>query len=183
MTTVINTSKDADYWSLNLNKGFKTLLAIFIVGSSFLGHWSGVLVEGSPAITSEQETNHSTEQIIAPNDQAALFLEAEYIPNLTLNLVESRQIIVTGYSSTPDQTDDTPFITASGKWVSEGIAAANFLPFGTKIRLPKLFGDKIFIIEDRMHQKYADERIDIWFPDRKTAENFGIQETTLEILQ
>ena len=178
-----NPLQDADYWSLRLNKGIKTLIAIFIVGSSFLGRWSGVLVEGSPAITSELEADTANEEIIAPNDQAALFLEAEYIPTVTVNQVKSRKIIVTGYSSTPDQTDDTPFVTASGKWVSEGIAADNFLPFGTKIRLPELFGNQVFIIEDRMHQKYTDDRIDIWFPDRKTAENFGIQETTLEILQ
>ncbi|MCD6568691.1 3D domain-containing protein [bacterium] len=92
------------------------------------------------------------------------------------------EITVTGYSSTPDQTDDTPFITASGKIVHPGIVAANFLPFGTKVRFPQLFPDQIFIVEDRMHKRFQDKRVDIWFPDRTTAEEFGIKKTIMEII-
>ena len=32
-------------------------------------------------------------------------------------------VVITGYSSTPDQTDSTPFITASGTYVEDGIVA------------------------------------------------------------
>ena len=67
--------------------------------------------------------------------------------------IKTIQVIVTAYSSTPDQTDDTPFITASGKSVADGIIASNLFPFGTKIRIPKLYGDKIFTVEDRMNKK------------------------------
>ena len=95
----------------------------------------------------------------------------------------SQKVTVTAYSSTPDQTDDTPFITASGKVVSDGIVASNFLTFGTKLRFPQLFGNKIFVVEDRMHQRYSSNRVDIWFPDRESAENFGIQATIMEILE
>src|SRR5437868_1496729 len=38
---------------------------------------------------------------------------------------------ITAYSSTEDQTDDSPFITASGAHVADGIVAANFLPLHT----------------------------------------------------
>src|SRR3989344_1044153 len=55
-------------------------------------------------------------------------------------------MVITAYSSTPDQTDDTPFITASGKQVADGIVANNLLPFGTKIRMPDLYGDKVFVV-------------------------------------
>ena len=41
---------------------------------------------------------------------------------------------VTAYSSEPNETDDTPFITADGSHVADGIAASNLLPFGTKIQ-------------------------------------------------
>jgi len=45
-------------------------------------------------------------------------------------------VVVTAYSSTPDQSDDTPFIPASGSTVHPGTLAANFLRFGTKVRFP-----------------------------------------------
>ena len=56
-----------------------------------------------------------------------------------------------GYSSTHDQTDDTPFITASGTYVRDGVVAANFLPIGTVIKIPDLYGNKTFVVEDRMN--------------------------------
>ncbi len=97
-------------------------------------------------------------------------------------VVREVKTIATGYSSTFDQTDETPFITASGTQVREGIVAANFLPFGTKIRLPELYGDKIFVVEDRMHprKKY---QVDIWFPNREDALNFGAEITYIEVLE
>ncbi len=93
----------------------------------------------------------------------------------------SKEVIITGYSSTECQTDDTPFITASGETVRPGIAAANWLPFGTKIMIPELFDDRIFIIEDRMHPR-NDGKIDIWFESREEALMFGINQSRVEIL-
>lgn len=90
-------------------------------------------------------------------------------------------VTATGYSSTKDQTDSTPFITASGTHVRDGVIAANFLPIGTIIKIPEIFGDKVFIVEDRMHQRY-DYRVDIWFPERNTAKEFGVQKIKIEIV-
>lgn len=89
--------------------------------------------------------------------------------------------LVTAYSSTPEQTDDSPFITASGNHVRVGTAAANWLPFGTAIRIPELFGDRIFIVEDRMHARH-DDKVDIWFPEKQTAKKFGIRLARIEVL-
>lgn len=91
-------------------------------------------------------------------------------------------VTVTAYSSTPEQTDDTPFITAKGTEVRDGIIAANFLEFDTKVRIPELFGDKVFIVEDRMHRRFSD-RVDIWFSDEETALRFGKQQTIIEIVE
>ena len=91
------------------------------------------------------------------------------------------KVVVTGYSSTPDQTDDTPFITASGKRVKDGIIAANFLKFGARVQIPELYGDKIFVVEDRMHRRF-NNRVDIWFTSRHTALKFGKQEVEIVIL-
>lgn len=90
-------------------------------------------------------------------------------------------ITATAYSSTPDQTDDTPFITARGTTVRDGIIAANFLRFGTKVRLPTAYGDKIFEVEDRMNPRYQ-YRVDIWMPTRYEAKQFGIRTIPIEIV-
>ncbi len=88
---------------------------------------------------------------------------------------------VTAYSSTPDQTDHTPFITAAGTHVRDGVIAANFLPFGTIIKIPELFGDKTFVVEDRMNSRYW-MKIDIWFPEKELAKEFGIKVVKIEIV-
>jgi len=93
------------------------------------------------------------------------------------------KVIITAYSSTPDQTDDTPFITASGKHVADGIVANNMLPFGTEIRIPELYGDKVFVVEDRMHRRKSNYHVDIWFPERHLAVNFGVKTAEIEVLE
>ena len=89
--------------------------------------------------------------------------------------------VLTAYSSTPDQTDSTPFTTASGTRTRDGVIAANFLAFGTKVQIPEIFGDKVFTVEDRMAKKHSD-KIDIWFPERRLAKRFGIQKAEVIIL-
>ncbi|MBI3335159.1 MAG: 3D domain-containing protein [Candidatus Portnoybacteria bacterium] len=94
---------------------------------------------------------------------------------------KTRYHIVTGYSSVPWQTDSSPFITAQGTWVREGVVAANTLPFGTKIMMPDLFGDKIFTVEDRMAPKNY-HKIDIWFPSTATARQFGVKKLKILVI-
>ncbi|MFH1253054.1 MAG: hypothetical protein V1664_01855 [Candidatus Uhrbacteria bacterium] len=90
------------------------------------------------------------------------------------------KIPITAYSSEVGQTDSTPFITASGTTVRRGVIAANFLPIGTRVRFPDLYGDEVFIVEDRMNQRY-NKRIDIWMEETADARNFGLQWTTVEV--
>ncbi len=92
-------------------------------------------------------------------------------------------VIATAYSSTPCQTDEDPYITAAGTWVREGVVANNLLPLGTKIKIPELFGDQIFVVEDRMHWQKGNYHIDIWFPDYWQALSFGVKETYIEIIE
>jgi len=91
-------------------------------------------------------------------------------------------MIITAYSSTEDQTDSTPFITASQKQVADGIVANNMLPFGTNVKIPELYGDKIFTVEDRMHYRKGYYHLDIWFPTREEAKNFGVKKAHIEII-
>lgn len=90
------------------------------------------------------------------------------------------RVPATAYNSDPRQTDSTPFITASNTHVRHGIVAANFLPFGTRIKIPEIYGDQIFIVEDRMNPRY-DKRIDIWMEDYSDAIQFGLKTVTIEV--
>ena len=61
-----------------------------------------------------------------------------------------------------------------------GTLAANFLRFGTKVRFPDYDKNKIFIVEDRMNQRYS-QRADIWIETRDEAKQFGIKTLKMEI--
>ena len=87
----------------------------------------------------------------------------------------------TGYSSTKDQTDESPFITAMGTNVRDGVVAANFLPLGTVIKIPEIFGDKVFVVEDRMNSRYT-FKMDLWFPTREAAMEWGLRKIKIEII-
>jgi 3D (Asp-Asp-Asp) domain-containing protein len=93
----------------------------------------------------------------------------------------TKTVWVTAYTSDPDETSDHPLITASGAMVHDGEVAANFLPFGTQIQIPALFGNKVFTVEDRTSQKFGG-RVDIWMPTLSKAVNFGIQHAEIVIL-
>ncbi len=93
-------------------------------------------------------------------------------------------IPITAYTSDPAQTDDTPCITASGLDVcmqnEENVVAANFLPMGTRVRIPELYGDRIFYVEDRMNARYH-YKMDIWMKNLQQAKTFGVKYATIEI--
>lgn len=108
---------------------------------------------------------------------------ATKVPPINKQVVVSRMwLFMTAYSSTKDQTDSTPFITAANTPVRDGIVAANFLRFGTKIRLPTLYGDKIFIVEDRMNERYP-YRVDVWMRSREEALQFGVRTAPIEVIK
>ena len=51
-----------------------------------------------------------------------------------------------------------------------GTAASNYFPFGTEFLLPDHFGNKVFVIEDRMNKRYY-QMLDIWYNDLDEARN------------
>jgi len=93
----------------------------------------------------------------------------------------SRYITVTAYNSEPGQTDSSPFTTANGSIVHDGVIAANFLRHGTLVRFPEQFGDKIFEVKDRMNPRYY-YRADIWMKEKTEARKFGNRVLKIEIL-
>jgi len=89
------------------------------------------------------------------------------------------RVLSTAYSSTVDQTDSSPFITASGARVGHGVIAANFLPFGTKVRI----GNQTYTVLDRMNARYDNKYIiDIWMPTRAEAIQHGARVLEMEIV-
>lgn len=129
--------------------------------------------------------------VLIPSASAAVFSQATLPPvepEITVALPtapavkETKKVTVTAYASVPAQTDDTPFITADGSRVRDGIIAANFLPIGTQVRMPELYGDKVFEVHDRMHRRFRN-RVDIWMDSNRKSIEFGIRrQVTLEIL-
>ncbi len=93
---------------------------------------------------------------------------------------------ITAYNSLPEQTNCQPCITANGFNVCrhgiEDTIAANFLHFGTKVKIPELFGDRVFIVRDRMNQRYPN-RVDVWMLERDDAIEFGIKRAKIEVIE
>jgi len=96
-------------------------------------------------------------------------------------VIREHWLTVTAYSSTPDQTDATPYTTGWITPVRDGVVALNFLPKGTLVRFPDMFGDKIFVVEDAMNVRYP-YRADIWMYTREIAQQFGIKYLRMEEL-
>jgi 3D (Asp-Asp-Asp) domain-containing protein len=88
---------------------------------------------------------------------------------------------VSAYNSEVGQTDDSPFIMANGGHVHDGAVATNILPFGTRVKIPAYYGDKIFIVEDRMNRRYQNH-MDIWMEHKSEALSFGRRSTVVEVI-
>lgn len=96
----------------------------------------------------------------------------------------SLRVPITAYTSDVAQTDETPCITSSGLNLctrgTEDIIAANFLPIGTRVRIPDLYGDHVFYVQDRMNARY-DRHLDIWMKDYDDAKQFGLKIAKIEV--
>lgn len=116
----------------------------------------------------------ATETLLKESEEGNMFPVSQ--PNQVVSAV------ITAYTSTPGQTDDTPFIAATGLRVHDGMIAANWLPFGTIVKIPALYGDKKFIVEDRMNARYGYGRLDIWLDTtRSEARKFGVKRVEVEV--
>lgn len=107
----------------------------------------------------------------------------------------------TAYTSSARETDNTPFITATGARTRMGIVAVSRdmlreLPYGSKVMLEDLgtpsgkgkgrfnylFKDRVFVVEDTMHPRKR-EQLDVWLPDRSTAIRFGVRNVRVTVIQ
>lgn len=120
------------------------------------------------------------------NEPEQVFMGPPAKPIKQYRVIKTSRHTLTAYNSEVGQTDNSPCITANGFNVCEhGIedtVAANFLPMGTKIRIPDLFGDRIFVVRDRMNKKHP-SRVDVWMLEKTAALKFGVKNATIEILE
>lgn len=97
--------------------------------------------------------------------------------------IKTIRMDATAYTSRVEECDGSPFITADGSVVRDGIIATNVLPIGTKVRLPTVYGDKIFEVRDRMNSRYT-YRLDVWMSDYNEMTHFGLKRNIpVEILE
>jgi 3D (Asp-Asp-Asp) domain-containing protein len=112
---------------------------------------------------------------------AVLFLVFSLLPDLLQAQGATRRFVavVTAYTSSRDETDSHPHITASGKRTRPGIVACpRRIPFGTKIRI----NGRIYQCEDRLHRRLP-HRFDLWMPTKAHARKFGKQNLVVEIVE
>jgi len=107
--------------------------------------------------------------------------------------IRSYWVVATAYSSEVAQTDDSPCVPSMSDFnlckyyqqhKIEDTIAANFLPLGTKVKFPELYGEKVFTVRDRMNKRYnGTARIDFWKSETTEAENFGVKSVKMEIIK
>jgi 3D (Asp-Asp-Asp) domain-containing protein len=160
---------------LGIKKRLSIIIIILIICSSF--------VFGLVKIQEVLADNHNSEEyfseLVSIEGNSLLSVSSPVDPVRTKKV----KVVITAYSSTCWQTDDTPFTTASGETVRDGIIANNMLPFGTEVMIPELYGDKVFIVEDRMNARKGYYHVDIWFSEYEQAKEFGAKTTYIEILE
>lgn len=112
--------------------------------------------------------------------------EAQVEIEKEVKVISSSVRRLSAYNSEVSQTDSSPCITANGfnvcKHGEEDTIAANFLAFGTKVRIPELFGDRVFVVRDRMHSRNG-QKVDIWMKNRSDALKFGVKVAKIEVLE
>lgn len=113
---------------------------------------------------------------------------AEPIVYVAPQIVEAQEVTphktvvatITAYTSSVDETDDTPFETASGAQTGEGvIACPPKYDFGTQV----VIEGRQYTCEDRMNRRYHNqERFDIWVETKDEAFDWGVRELEIKVL-
>ena len=157
-------------------------------------HFSEVEIQGRsrPVEQTVVATNEEDQSVeISSNGSVELAtVEPKSLDNRLTDQSEDYQAtrevfaIVTAYNPVPEQTDSTPCLTANNTEIcseKKSIVAANWLPFGTKVKIPDYFGDRVFEVQDRMNKRYSD-RVDVLMYDLAEARQFGKRNLRIVIL-
>ncbi len=128
-------------------------------------------------------TDRTIDFTLIPEEKAKETEVAKPVPSTPIS---SRRVSMTAYNSEAAQTDGDPCTTANGfnvcKHGIEDTVASNFLPMGTKIKIPSLFGDRIFVVRDRMNRRYTN-RVDVWMLKKSDALKFGVRQAEIVVVK
>jgi 3D (Asp-Asp-Asp) domain-containing protein len=119
----------------------------------------------------------------------------------------SRSLLVitvksTAYNSIPNQTDSTPFVTATGSRTRFGIVALSRdllrrIPYGSIVRIEdlgnwsngrgrgtynRMLSGVNFIVEDTMHIRKRNT-VDVWMPTRRGAIQWGARQIRVTVIR
>ncbi len=162
-------------------RGRQVLLVAIFIASIFTFLLPQAEILAAPALALPTEESNINLQ---PAAQATDLVKYQ-LPTNDIKVVRTKRVTVTAYNAVPEQTDSTPCITADGTDICQNknikVVAANWLPFGTKVRIPEYFGDTIFEVRDRMNPRYQD-RLDVLLEGIPEAKQFGRRHLTVEIL-
>jgi len=143
---------------------------------------SAVVDTGPPVPAPVAESQADVKKLRRDLNLAISLLEKSFGEPVQLENVHTVPVTLTAYSSTPDQCDSSPYITASNKPVRHGVIAVSDdiikelgLSFGQRVLIP---GHGVFEVQDRMNPRWH-RRVDIWHDDREAARLFGIQKGTM----
>jgi len=163
----------------NLSESIRNLLILLVVISLVLAVIEFLQLFSQFKISAERASANTRPVYIV--DSQPIDIDA-YLEEYFANKIPKKtmQVTVTGYSSTNGETDETPYLTAIGTTVRDGIVAANFLPIGTVVRFPDKFEKRLFIVEDRMDERFG-LQVDIWMSNQEDAKKFGLQYLKMEI--
>jgi 3D (Asp-Asp-Asp) domain-containing protein len=180
---------------MNINIGNFKLISVKIAKKLIIGLLVIFIFDffffAMPALASavDDEMADINAEIIIKSDQLVTVQNMNYngFPNNNDKKIKNIGLhSLTAYNSDVSQCDASPCITANGfnvcKHGIEDTVAANFLPFGAKIKIPALFGDRIFIVRDRMNKRFPNT-IDVWMKNRSSAIKFGVKVATIQVLE
>ena len=143
-------------------------------------------VSKTPLMDQEAAQLATTTALIASSTADIATSSPDIASSTPDKVIKTSTHVITAYNSEVAQTDDDPCTTANGFNVcqhnQEDTIAANFLQFGTKVKIPELFGDRVFVVRDRMNRKHAD-RIDVWMKGHQEAMQFGIKVAKIQVVE
>ncbi len=186
----------------SLNIAFFSVLVVSLTLLFVFSEGAATPEEGSKKIAvlsslDNTVADESPENLLADGDNALLANSSPVYTEPPVMAVEveeveeeyeKRWVRLTAYSPLDPNAQEgmcfsgNPSLTASGTVARDGVVAANFLPFGTKIRIPAVYGDKVFTVEDRMSSRFTNT-VDIVVSSQAEAINFGVQNGYIEILK
>jgi 3D (Asp-Asp-Asp) domain-containing protein len=165
-------------------------------------------VKTSPKPAQSTAVRSSTSQPVARKaTSAATPTRSQVVQRTSTSRTRNQRVLSTfnvrstGYNSLSAQTDRTPHVTATGARTRFGIIAVSrdllrTIPYGSRVRLEdmgswsgggrgkynRMLSDMVFVVEDTMHPRKSGT-IDVWFPARRQAIQWGVRRLRVTVLQ